>query len=172
MQSYAQLTIKYGQEVSATVKDNCNIHIFIASNDDNTKEEFSKRCGNISVETETTSISKGGEEGAKESKSVNVQLDTRPLIYPAELGSLKPNSGECIVSILQRNPIRAVFTPSYKCSVYDMSKAPLDNSLPKQLNEKEAYYDIRERNQKILRKGNPTPNNKPSGAGGSNPFDF
>ena len=174
LQSYAQLTIKYGQEVSATVKDNCNIHIFIASNDDNTKEEFSKRCGNISVETETTSISKGGEAGAKESKSVNVQLDTRPLIYPAELGSLKPNSGECIVSILQRNPIRAVFTPSYLCSVYDMTPAPLDNSLPKQLNEQEAYYDIHIRNQKILRKPQPNnPNNKPlPGNKNSNPFDF
>lgn len=175
LQSYAQLTIKYGQEVSATVKDNCNIHIFIASNDDNTKEEFSKRCGNISVETETTSISKGGEEGAKESKSVNVQLDTRPLIYPAELGSLKPNSGECIVSILQRNPIRAIFTPSYKCDVYDMTPAPHNNELPKQLNESEVYYDIHIRNQKVLRKSAPqgsgsnTSGSKPSG---SNPFDF
>ncbi len=168
LQSYAQLTIKYGQDVSATVKDNCNIHIFIASNDDGTKEEFSKRCGNISVETETTSVSKGGEEGAKESKSVNVQLDTRPLIYPAELGALKPNSGECIVSILQRNPIRAVFTPSYKCSVYDMSKAPADNSLPNQLDESKAYYDIRIRNQKVLRKAPANPN----GGSNNNPFDF
>ena len=168
MQSYAQLTIKYGQDVSATVKYNCNIHIFIASNDDGTKEEFSKRCGNISVETETTSVSKGGEEGAKESKSVNVQLDTRPLIYPAELGALKPNSGECIVSILQRNPIRAVFTPSYKCSVYDMSKAPADNSLPNQLDESKAYYDIRIRNQKVLRKAPANPN----GGSNNNPFDF
>ena len=167
LQSYAQLTIKYGQEVGATVKDNCNIHIFIASNDDGTKEEFSKRCGNISVETETTSISKGGEEGAKESKNVNVQLDTRPLIYPAELGSLKPNSGECIVSILQRNPIRSIFTPSYLCNVYDMSPAPADNSLPQRLDEEAIYYDIRKRNEKILKKA-PTAGAPKS----TNPFDF
>ena len=165
LQSYAQLTIKYGQDVGATIKDNCNIHIFIASNDQTTLEEFSKRCGNISVETETTSISKGEEKDAKGSKSINVQLDTRPLIYPAELASLKPNSGECIVSILQRNPIRSIFTPSYMCSVYDMTKAPRNQTLPQQLDEQALYYDIRIRNQKIL---------KNSGGGGvsSNPFDF
>ena len=171
LQSYAQLTIKYGQEVGATVKDNCNIHIFIASNDDGTKEEFSKRCGNISVETETTSINKGKESGS-DSKSINVQLDTRPLIYPAELGSLKPNSGECIVSILQRNPIRSIFTPSYMCNVYDMSPAPMNGNLPQQLDESKVFYDIRIRNEKVLKKGGTNNgsagNNKPS----ANPFDF
>ena len=168
LQSYAQLTIKYGQDVSATVKDNCNIHVFIASNDQTTLEEFSKRCGNISVETETTSISKGEKADSEASKSVNVQLDTRPLIYPAELASLKPNSGECIVSILQRNPIRSVFTPSYKCAVYDMTKAPPNNKLPQQLDEQALFYDIRIRNQKVLKKA---PANN-GGFGGSNPFDF
>ena len=172
LQSYAQLTIKYGQEVGATVKDNCNIHIFIASNDDGTKEEFSKRCGNISVETETTSISKGGEEGSKSSSSVNVQLDTRPLIYPAELGSLKPNSGECIVSILQRNPIRSIFTPSYMCSVYDMSPAPANMSLPQKLDEQAIYYDIRLRNQKVLKKAGSNGGTPTAPKGNANPFDF
>ncbi|MBE5736548.1 MAG: type IV secretory system conjugative DNA transfer family protein [Clostridiales bacterium] len=171
LQSYAQLTIKYGQDVAATVKDNCNIHIFIASNDQTTLEEFSKRCGNITVETETTSISKGGEPDAKASKNVNVQQDTRPLIYPAELASLKPNSGECIVSILQQNPIRSVFTPSYMCSVYDMQKAPRNDKLPQQLDEQALFYDIRVRNQKIL-KTTPNGGGAGGGFGGANPFDF
>ena len=171
LQSYAQLSIKYGNEISSTIKDNCNIHIFIASNDQSTLEEFSKRCGNISVETETTSISKGEKAGSEASKSTNVQLDTRPLIYPAELASLKPNSGECIVSILQQNPIRSVFTPSYKCSVYDMSRAPADNKLPQQLDEQALYYDIRVRNQKILKTAN-TGGGNGGGFGGGNPFDF
>lgn len=168
LQSYAQLDITYGKDIAATVKDNCNIHIFIASNDRTTLEEFSKKCGNISVETETTSISKGDKGDGGSSKNVNVQLDTRPLIYPEELGSLKPNSGECIVYILQRNPIRSVFTPSYKCSVYDMTKAPPIVALPQQLNEQEVYYDIRVRNQKILKKA-PT---QGGGNSSNNPFDF
>ena len=165
LQSYAQLAIKYGQDVSATVKDNCNIHVFIASNDQSTLEEFSKRCGNISVETESINVSKnkGGEEGAKEGSSTttSVQLDTRPLIYPAELAALKPFSGECIVSILQQNPIRSMFTPSYKAqSVYKMEKAQDGYKIPNPIDEKEMYYDIRIRNQKMVKK------NQPQGMGG------
>lgn len=170
LQSYVQLTTKYGQETAATVKDNCNIHVFIASNDNNTLEEFSKKCGNISVETETTSINKSdkSKDGNGSSKSINVQLDTRPLIYPNELASLKPNSGECIITILQRNPIRSIFTPSYKCPFYDMQKAPPDDILPQQLDERALYYDIRIRNQKVLKKtGAPAGGGAPNGG---NPF--
>jgi type IV secretion system protein VirD4 len=152
LQSYAQLNIKYGQDIGATIKDNCNIHIFIASNDRTTLEEFSKRCGNISVETETTSSSKD-KSGKSDSGSTttNVQLDTRPLIYPDELRAFKPGSGQCIVSILQRNPIKSIFTPSYLCKLYDMERAPENNELPKTLLEQELYYDIRIRNQKMLK---------------------
>ena len=157
LQSYAQLSIKYGQDVSATVKDNCNIHVFIASNDQSTLEEFSKRCGNISVETESVNVSKnkGGDKDSKDSSSTttSVQLDTRPLIYPAELAALKPFSGECIVSILQQNPIRSMFTPSYKAqSVYKMEKAQDGYRIPNPIDEREMYYDIRIRNQKVLKK--------------------
>jgi type IV secretion system protein VirD4 len=170
LQSYAQLNIKYGQDIGATLKDNCNIHIFIASNDRTTLEEFSKRCGNITVETETTSISKGDKGDSGSSKNINVQQDTRPLIYPDELASLKPNSGECIVSILQRNPIRSVFTPSYLCKLYDMTPAPRDSRLPQQLDTQAIYYDIRIRNQKVLKK--PANPGAPGGGGSKNPFDF
>lgn len=173
LQSYVQLTTKYGQETAATVKDNCNIHVFIASNDNNTLEEFSKKCGNISVETETTSISKSADKDKDSgaSKSINVQLDTRPLIYPNELASLKPNSGECIITILQRNPIRSIFTPSYKCAVYDMQKAPPDDTLPQQLDEQALYYDIRIRNQKVLKRAGAPQGGVPGGAPpGGNPF--
>ena len=164
LQSYAQLEIKYGKDVSATVKDNCNIHIFIASNDQGTLEEFSKRCGNISVETETTSSSKD-KSGKSDSGSTttNVQLDTRPLIYPDELRAFKPGGGQCIVSILQRNPIKSVFTPSYLCKAYDMERAPENNELPKTLKEQELYYDIRIRNQKVLQNSGQDGGGAPSG---------
>ena len=60
-----------------------------------------------------------------------------------------------------------------------MTKAPPDGSLPNQLDEQAMYYDIRIRNQKILKKqgapngGNPVnPGGGTRPAGGSNPFDF
>lgn len=166
LQSYAQLTIKYGQEVARTVEDNCNIHIYIASNDRETQKKFSERCGNISVETESTSISKGKDPGkdGKDNKTTNVsvQVESRPLIYPEELGSLKD---DFIISILKQPPLKAVFTPAYKirnwddpkygkqsvASIYDMIPAPEDNSLPKTFREHELFYDIKKRNQIILK---------------------
>ncbi len=154
LQSYAQLNIKYGEQIASTVKDNCNIHIFLASNDQNTLKEFSDRCGTISVETESVTISKGKKEDSKNTTTA-INLDSRPLIYPHELGSLKE---EFIVSILKQQPIKAKFTPSYKLkNIYDMSPAPENNALPKNLNEAEIYYDIRRRNEKIL--GNNNNNN-------------
>ena len=154
LQSYSQLTIKYGQDVSATIKDNCNIHVFIASNDQSTLEEFSKRCGNTSVETESIS-SNSGKKDDQSSTTTSISLDTRPLIYPAELASLKPQSGECIVSILQQPPIRSVFTPSYKATdFYYIKKAQDSYKMPHPLDEQSLFYDIKLRNQKILRGGN------------------
>lgn len=144
LQSYAQLNIKYGEQVASTVKDNCNIHIFLASNDQNTLKEFSDRCGTISVETESVTISKGKKEDSKNTTTA-INLDSRPLIYPAELGTLKD---ECIVSILKQQPIKARFTPSYKLkNIYDMNPAPPSTVLPKNLNEAQIYYDIRRRNE-------------------------
>ncbi len=152
LQSYAQLQIKYGSDVSATIKDNCNIHIFIASNDQGSLDEFSKRCGNITVETETTSASKGKKDDSS-STTTSISVDSRPLIYPAELAALKPNSGECIVSILQQSPLRSIFTPSYKVPLYDMRKPRDVYRVPSPIDEQSMYYDIKIRNQKVLRGG-------------------
>ena len=173
LQSYVQLTTKYGNEVASTVKDNCNIHIFIASNDQSTLEEFSKRCGNTTVETESVSASKSkgdSKDKSNDSTTTSISVDTRPLIYPAELASLKPNSGECIVYILQQNPIRSIFTPSYKCPMYDMQKAVDGYKVPKPINEEEMFYDIKIRNNKILRGGKIATDN--NNANNNNGFDF
>ena len=90
-------------------------------------------------------------------------MDTRPLIYPDELRAFKPGSGQCIVSILHRNPIKSVFPPSYLCKVYDMERAPENNELPKVLDEKALYYDIRIRNQKVLQNSGDNNNGAPPG---------
>ena len=48
-----------------------------------------------------------------------------------------------------------------------MEKAPASNTLPQQLDEQAMYYDIRIRNQKVLK------NTNTGGVfGGGNPFDF
>lgn len=148
LQSYSQLSIKYKEDVAVTVKDNCNIHIFIASNDQNTLKEFSERCGNITVRTRNTSVSKGEKDSTN--RSYSVQEDTRPLIYPAELGTLKD---QMIVSILKQPPIKAVFTPSYYKTArkfYKMDLAEEEYIEPSILDEHALLYDVEKRNKIIL----------------------
>ena len=149
LQSYQQLAIKYDEKVAATIKDNCNIHVYIGSNDPATQEDFSKRCGNITVETESTTTSKGKKD-EQSTTTTSVNIDSRPLIYPAELGSLKD---ELIVSILKQNPIKVKTTPSFLPQAqkfYDMQPPQDDYIIPKMLDESKVYYDIRERNKKVL----------------------
>jgi len=179
LQSYVQLTTKYGNEVAATVKDNCNIHIFIASNDQSTLEEFSKRCGNTTVETESVSASKSKDgkyndhSNSNVSTTTSLSIDTRPLIYPAELASLKPNSGQCIVYILQQNPIKSVFTPSYLCKQFYYMQKPMDAyKVPRPINEEEMFYDIKIRNNKILRGGKLSNTTSTTSSSSTNAFDF
>ena len=47
IQSYSQLDNKYTKEVADTIKGNCNIQIFIGTEDQKTREEFSKMCGDV-----------------------------------------------------------------------------------------------------------------------------
>ncbi len=147
LQSYAQLSIKYNEKVASTVKDNCNIHIYIASNDAQTQKEFSDRCGTVTIETESTTTSKGKKD-EQSTTTTSLNIDSRPLIYPNELGSLKD---ELIVSIMKEQPLKVVFTPSYMATkFYDMTPAKEEFIIPKVLDEKGLYYDIRKRNQIIL----------------------
>ncbi|MGK0607114.1 VirD4-like conjugal transfer protein, CD1115 family [Enterococcus gilvus] len=60
VQSYAQIFAKYGEKDGTTIKENCQIHIFIASLNDDTIEEFSKKVGNKTVEQEQTTIDQFG----------------------------------------------------------------------------------------------------------------
>lgn len=158
LQSYTQLAIKYKDTVASTVKDNCNIHIYIASNDAQTQKEFSDRCGTITIETENTTTSKGKKD-EQSTTTTSLNIDSRPLIYPNELGSLKD---ELIVSILKQQPLRARFTPSYKPEArrfYQMDKAPEEFIVPKILDEQGIYYDIKKRNQIVLNQGGAPINN-------------
>ena len=153
VQSYSQLNIVYGDQVAPVIKDNCNVHIYIASNDRQTKEDFSKRCGNksITIYTKSASKSKGADKKDDKSFSESKQLDQRPLIYPEELDSLGNN---LIVSILNEQPIKTTFTPSYLAKDVYQNPPPRDEvHLNNFFDEKAEYYDIKLRNKKVLYDG-------------------
>jgi type IV secretion system protein VirD4 len=127
--------------------------VFIGTKDQKTKEEFSKNCGNITIEIENKS--KSNQAGTKEhagSTSTTTSSNTvsRPLIYPEELDHLDRAKGEAIVNMFSEFSIRSVFTPTYKCPVYDMKRVPEGFKPSGYLNEQEVFYDIEKRNEFVL----------------------
>ena len=141
VQSYSQLNTKYGDTVAKTIRENCNIQIYIGSDDMTTKEEFSKLCGNMSGEKENVSESKD-KKGEGGGKSVSKEAVQRPLIYPDELSVLP--SETAIVKIFKEYPMKVKFNHSYKYPMF--TRVPPDEKyVPlKRLDEAETRYDIGE----------------------------
>lgn len=153
VQSYSQLDDKYGKEAANTIRGNCNIQIFIGTEDQTTKEEFSKMCGEVSMKVENESVSKSEKKEAEASTTKSQQTVTRPLIYPYELGQLEPYTA--IVKIFKQNPIRTLLTPWYKTPQFDKRIAGEEYVPSKALDEQAIFYNIKDRNAKKL-KGGPT----------------
>lgn len=154
IQSYSQLAIKYGEEVADTLRSNCNIHIYIGTTDQKTKEEFSKRCGDKTITTYSTTENKQ-DSSTDMSRSKNVQTQSRPLVYPAELEHLGENT--YIVSIMNEFPMKVKFTPSYLCTksgLFDLTPMPEKYAPTKYFDEERVYYDIAQRNNIIYKPKN------------------
>lgn len=86
-QSLRQLTDIYGKD--ETVSANCHIHVFFAPNDDDTAKALSERCGKVTVTTTGTNYT--GQPfrfGLSESRTTQIQHDTRELLTPDEIKRL------------------------------------------------------------------------------------
>ena len=149
VQSYSQLNNVYGEAVADIIKSNCGVKMFIGSNDIGTCKEFSELCGNVTVSTSSVSSSTGDKSGEL---SVSTQLQTRPLIYPSELQKLnnKENTGNAIIVTFGNYPLKTKFTPSYKCPLYEMGEMDLSEMRRNTFYADRVYYDVNERNRKVL----------------------
>lgn len=169
IQSFSQLNAKYGDDVAATLKGNCPIKIFIGTDDAKTCEEFSKLCGDITLETTSTSESRQKDEKGKENPNKTTSLSTtsRPLIYPDELGHLgnKDGTGEIIIKILNEFPIRINSTMAWATPMFDHTKASNDYVPSRSLDEASVSYSIANRNNFIFKP-------KPVAPGGINNATF
>lgn len=152
VQSYAQLAKVYDDKSADIIKSNCNIQIFIGTTDLKTIEEFSKKCGNFSIIQRNVSFSSSNDNVGS---SVNVK--ERPLIYPTELQQLNnaQNMGNAIVNVFGYAPIRSRFTPSYQNKHFVLEKTNQLLSEGKYFNEQKVFYDMLERNKKVLSKSKP-----------------
>ena len=150
VQSYPQVALKYGDAAADIIKANCNIHVYLGTMDQKTKEEFSTRCGQTSVESESKSETKAKDNN---STSTSKQTVSRALITPDELGYLK--EGEMIVSMFKEKALKSVFTFAHKAShIYNLTPATVEYKPPRYIDENAVYYDIKERNRIILTQRN------------------
>ncbi|MCM1438743.1 MAG: type IV secretory system conjugative DNA transfer family protein [Roseburia sp.] len=113
LQSFSQLNSKYGKDIGDIIKTNCNVKIFIGSDDADTRKEFSELCGqkkikNFSVNTSTEA-----------NATSNTGAANQPLITIGMLERLNGDEkGDAIVSVRGYEPIWAKFTPSYELKDY------------------------------------------------------
>ena len=149
VQSYSQLNNVYGEQVADIVKSNCGMKMFIGSNDIGTCKEFSELCGNMTVQTNSTSAQTGAKAG---DISVSTQTQVRPLIYPSELQTLnnKESTGNAIIVTFGNYPLRTKYTPSYLCPYYKMGQMEMDEFRSHVFRADNVYYDLGARNRKIL----------------------
>ena len=149
VQSYAQLDNVYGKTVGDIVKSNCGMKMFIGSNDIETCKEFSELCGNCTVSTTSVSRSMGSKEGEA---NYSTSIQTRPLIYPSELQKInnKTDTGNAIIVTFGNYPLKTKFTPSYRCDLYKFGTMDLSEVRSNAFFPDEVYYDLSERNEKVL----------------------
>lgn len=148
IQSYSQLSKVYDEKSADIIKSNCNIQVWIGSTDLKSAEEFSKRCGNYSI----VQRSVGYQSAKADDISSNSSVKERPLIYPSELQTLNNprDMGHAIVTVFGYQPIRSTFTPCFQVPQFDMEK--IDQKLGKGrfFDEKNAYYDMKNRNRIVM----------------------
>ena len=163
-QSYAQLETKYGADGRKTIMQNCNTQIYLGTDDQETRDSFSKMCGDVQLiyEEQNTSESKntGGkaDDGSKQKSTSNqIQRTTRPLITPYELGQIERNT--VVVKMFRFNPIKIEQCPSYQTPFFYKKDVEPQVGMMRSLDQQKVYYDIKMRNQKKIKKA-------------SSPFDF
>ena len=132
LQSFSQLAAKYGRDIADILKANCNVKLFIGSDDAETRREFSELCGQKKVKSFSVNTN------AETSASSNTGATNQPLITVGMLERINGDEkGDAIVSIRGYEPIWSRFTPSYELSeLYFGSKAEKP-----QEEEKDAEYE-------------------------------
>lgn len=153
VQSYTQLETKYGADSAKTIIGNCNAQIFLGTDDQHTRDDFSKMCGEVQLLHEESSVSKSDKDKDGKQTSTSTQRTTRALITPYELGQIPRNT--VIVKLFRYNPMKIKQTPSYETPFFYPKDAVQQVGIMKSLDTQKVYYDIKMRNKKLLKSTNP-----------------
>lgn len=139
LQSFSQLTAKYGKDIGDIIKTNCNVKIFIGSDDPDTRREFSELCGQKKVKNFSVNTS------AENPASSNTGASNQPLITIGMLERLNGNEkGDAIVSVRGYEPIWSRFTPSYELKdvYFAAGKADISKREARLFDKSEYVFDI------------------------------
>lgn len=139
LQSFSQLTAKYGKEIGDIIKTNCNVKIFIGSDDADTRKEFSELCGQKKIKNFSVNTS------AEVNASSNTGASNQPLITVGMLERLNGDEkGDAIVSVRGYEPIWTKFTPSYELSdvYFAAGKADISKREARLFEKRDYVFDI------------------------------
>ena len=139
LQSFSQLNAKYGRDIGDIIKTNCNIKIFIGSDDPDTRKEFSELCGQKKVKNFSVNTS------AEHPASSNTGASNQPLITVGMLERLNGNEkGDAIVSVRGYEPIWTRFTPSYELKdvYFAAGKADISKREARLFDKSQYVFDI------------------------------
>ena len=118
LQSYEQLDAVYKADKASIIFDNCNQQIFLGSQSYQTKERFSKECGQKTIESLKSKLHGTGDE-----------LKTLPVIALSELNSIK--TGWMYVKRIKRDVFESTYVRSYQCAKEGIFKNFNNNSFEK-----------------------------------------
>ena len=139
LQSFSQLNAKYGRDIGDIIKTNCNIKIFIGSDDPDTRKEFSELCGQKKVKNFSVNTS------AENLASSNTGASNQPLITAGMLERLNGDEkGDAIVSVRGYEPIWTRFTPSYELKdvYFAAGKADISKREARLFDKSQYVFDI------------------------------
>jgi type IV secretion system protein VirD4 len=162
IQDYKQLETTYGADNAVTIRNNCNTQIFIGVNDMDTRKMFSDLMGEMEVETANETFNRNtgkATENDKDggSKGVSYAKASRPLLPPNELLDLK--SGVIYVYCFGFHPLKSQMTLFYECinrRLIRLVPTPDEFVAGKFFDENSIFYDIRRRNDIVLRRSGDT----------------
>ena len=139
LQSFSQLNAKYDKDIADIVKSNCNVKIFIGSDDPETRKEFSELCGQKKIKNFSVNTS------AEVNASSNTGASNQPLITMGMLERLNGDEkGDAIVSVRGYEPIWTKFTPSYELVdiYFAAGKADISKREARLFEKRDYVFDI------------------------------
>ena len=142
VQSFKQLSDKYGQDVAEVVKGSCINKIFVGTDEEKTVEEFSQLCGKRTVEK----VSMSSSSNDNEASSASTSASEIPLINTGDLKRLnRPGHyGHIVLSRFGQYPVMSYHTPFFECKDVYAAKtdAIIEECGARVFEEGDVLYDI------------------------------